>query len=133
LFSYFQNYYFFVHFKNKKKKMLQGYLVKQGSGITTFGRKTWRRRWFVVSENGFLEYYKDRQQYESKCAPLGKLVLTRGDTVELFECSETKKPCVFKLSTTARELLLCAESEQDRQVWMDVLRNHIRTFGHLNT
>lgn len=37
---------------------MEGYLLKKGRGESTFGRKNWKRRWFIL-EDQTLSYYED--------------------------------------------------------------------------
>ncbi len=37
---------------------MEGYLFKKGRGDSSFGRRNWKRRWFILEENE-LRYYDD--------------------------------------------------------------------------
>ncbi len=37
---------------------MEGYLFKKGRGDSSFGRRNWKKRWFVL-ENQILRYYDD--------------------------------------------------------------------------
>eukprot|EP00936_MAST-01D_sp_MAST-1D-sp1_P001268 g1268.t1 len=44
-----------------------GWLIKQGAGTSTFGRKSWKRRWFVLDfHNLEVRYYTDQSMREQK-------------------------------------------------------------------
>ena len=40
---------------------MEGFLQKKGKGETTFGRKNWKKRWFIL-ERSKLSYYEDFDQ-----------------------------------------------------------------------
>ena len=37
---------------------MEGFLSKRGKGETTFGRKSWKKRWFIL-EGNHLTYFED--------------------------------------------------------------------------
>ena len=59
--------------------LLAGFLEKKGSGDGRFGRRNWKRRWFVLTRDK-LEYFESTMAGE----PLGSLVL-REQVLHLFE------------------------------------------------
>jgi len=47
----------------------KGYFLKQGGGTSLLGRKSWKKRYFVLAE-GKLSYYADEAAYNSGAGPL---------------------------------------------------------------
>jgi hypothetical protein len=43
---------------------MKGELLKRGSARSLFGRKSWKLRYFVLDEEGCLQYYKSKEDYE---------------------------------------------------------------------
>lgn len=39
-------------------KSMEGFLLKKGRGESSFGRRTWKKRW-VVLDGQYLTYYED--------------------------------------------------------------------------
>lgn len=37
---------------------MEGFLFKKGSGEEIFGRRNWKKRWFIL-EGNYLTYYED--------------------------------------------------------------------------
>lgn len=90
----------------------EGFLTKRGQTI-----QSWKRRWFVLSENK-LSYYASQRDP----SPLGVIMLdyctvTDGDEKELG------KKFSFELFTPDRTFYFAADSEQDLADWMSVLRS----------
>jgi len=105
---------------------MEGYLLKQGKGESTFGRKSWKKRWVLV-EGGVLKYFENKHVMENRFAPFGVIRVTRGDTVEMVTFDDdSHHEWSFRLVTEKRTLYLCASSEEERQEWIDFLRLHIR-------
>jgi len=101
----------------------EGFLDKRGKGASVFGRQSWKRRLFVV-ENNFLNYYKDKKEG----TPLGAISLHNSDRVEEYEeiPRDPKHTFTFKLFTVKRTLLMCVESDQDRQAWIKAITKQIK-------
>lgn len=43
---------------------MQGELLKRGSARSLFGRKSWKRRYFVLDDEGCLQYYKSKEDFD---------------------------------------------------------------------
>mmetsp|Transcript_8781 Transcript_8781/g.28882 ORF Transcript_8781/g.28882 Transcript_8781/m.28882 type:complete len:210 (-) Transcript_8781:1377-2006(-) len=85
-------------------------------------RHNWSRRFFVLDDTGRLRYYKSD--------PLGGRVPSLGD-LQLQDCSlrkyeHPKSPYCFAIKLVGeerpRELIIRADSEEDRESWMKELR-----------
>jgi hypothetical protein len=108
--------------KNEK----EGFLTKQGAQI-----KSWKRRWFVMSEGnflvicglitflGFLYYYqiKNGSQEAKGVIPLlgSKLEISNEIPVEQLG---------FQLITKGRSFHLYGDTDVDTQDWIDSIRKH---------
>lgn len=103
---------FLETYKNTFKK--SGYLTKQGGGEG--GRKNWKKRWFVLSEDR-LEYFKSESELDR---PLGVIMLS--DYIALHDDEESKKPYCFLLETIPRIYRISANTKKDMDAWMNSLR-----------
>jgi hypothetical protein len=56
---------------------MEGFLFKKGRGDSSFGRRNWKRRWFVLEEN-LLSYFEN---LDSHGKPVGLK-----DSVDIFGC-----------------------------------------------
>ena len=93
----------------------EGYLTKQGRI-----RKSWRVRWFVL-RNRTLTYYKTKQ---SK-TPIRSLDLSQATAVE-YDDSKKKDFC-FRIDFPSRSLFIYANSIEDCQQWVELLKPLVRT------
>lgn len=90
------------------------------------GGSVWFRRWFVLRPEGKLHYFTNARAASGP--PLGTLPLLSPLTVhmEVTDPKHTKKaptPHVFIVDTPARELLLCAKTNEDLVKWSLLLRS----------
>eukprot|EP01114_Cavostelium_apophysatum_P000421 TRINITY_DN10389_c0_g1_i2.p1 TRINITY_DN10389_c0_g1~~TRINITY_DN10389_c0_g1_i2.p1 ORF type:complete len:191 (-),score=13.26 TRINITY_DN10389_c0_g1_i2:55-582(-) len=110
-------------FKNvRENEAKEGYLEKRGGGLSTFGRKSWKRR-LMVLETGVLRYLKDAGQK----VPQGTITLHNTDRVEEYEefPQDPKHAFMFKLFTVKRNLLMSAQTAEERTEWISALTRAI--------
>src|SRR5690349_16525146 len=100
---------------NEVVRKREGYLHKQGSGNSLFGRKNWKRRWFVL-DKGIIQYYENKYMCKNKLDPYGAIRFFRGDKIERIE--DPKRDFVMVLKTLKRTLYLYAETEEEMNSWM---------------
>lgn len=55
--------------------------------------------------------------------------LSKQDKVEFCEEDSEKRVWTFQVVTPNRTLVLCASHQEERQDWVDWLREHIKIFG----
>ncbi len=92
----------------------EGYLTKQGRI-----RKSWRVRWFVL-RNQHLSYYKAKQSEK----PIAVLNLTNARGVE-YDQSKRKDFC-FRITFSHRTYFLYANSSEDCEQWVELLRSKLQ-------
>ncbi|GAA95607.1 uncharacterized protein L969DRAFT_45595 [Mixia osmundae IAM 14324] len=128
------------------KEMLRGYLMKQGK------RKTWRKRWFVLSPTQLMysrshmdkafkrriplsrvldavEYDPPRRQHSGPGEmPLSPKLALGTDYLVAGEGGLSRKPIenCFKIITAKRVYLICAPTEEDEIKWISSIRVLIR-------
>jgi len=88
-------------------RVRSGWLTKEG-----YKRKNWKRRWFVLSQDGKLSYYKEA----AEAKPL-KILNVAGIKVRKLD-HPTKAYC-FELSLPKRVFLLCADNNEAVQLWVE--------------
>ena len=78
----------------------------------------WDRRWFVLSANGTLTYYKKEEDIASGVAAAGSLDC-RGGSFGRFD--DTNEEPIFTMSTRGRVLTMRAASDAEVASWAQVL------------
>jgi len=115
---------------------LEGYLSKQGGGSSTFGRKSWKVRYFVLNK-GNLTYYPDKSAYQQGDQPKGiyhvlQIVSIKTMPEKLRKSSENGTNQSFReIVFPDRSLVLCCDSESILQKWVDAINLHIRAERNL--
>ncbi|XP_061358506.1 pleckstrin homology domain-containing protein 1-like [Gastrolobium bilobum] len=90
-----------------------GWLTKQGDYI-----KTWRRRWFVLKQ-GKLFWFKDpADAATSSATPRGVISVANCLTVKGAE-DLLHKPSAFELSTPHSTMFFLADSDKDKEDWIN--------------
>ena len=90
-------------------KLKSGFLLKQGEKV-----KSWKRRWFILYQNGLLCYFN---------SPKDKNPIKSFNIKGLAVSSNTtsgKQNCIT-IATKKRDLIFCADDESDRNQWMEAL------------
>ena len=95
----------------------EGYLTKQGRI-----RKSWRVRWFVL-RNYHLSYYKTKQSQK----PISMLNLLEASNVD-YDDTKHKEFC-FRLEFNKRTYYFYANSIEDREQWVELLRSKLPGVG----
>jgi len=89
-----------------------GWLFKQG-----YSNKSWKKRWFVLE--GFCLYYFDTARKDSPA--LGMVMLPSYEIVEVSTTVSNRSHCFDLVHPSARCYSLSAESEGDKEDWIDKL------------
>eukprot|EP00742_Colponemidia_sp_Colp-10_P004786 GILJ01005106.1.p1 GENE.GILJ01005106.1~~GILJ01005106.1.p1 ORF type:complete len:859 (-),score=93.67 GILJ01005106.1:299-2875(-) len=96
-----------------------GYLHKKGDVV-----KSWKRRWFLLKANCFYYFHND-----DDAEPIGVIFLENFNVLPISE-EQAGRPYAFKIEHegarefSIREFILSADSEEDRQEWVDVIQRH---------
>lgn len=104
-----------INLMNDNVVVRQGYLLRQSSKY-----KTWKKRWFVL-RNGKLTCYKNEKEY---------VVISIIPLSETLDIIETEKPVskshkyCFKIMTECKEMILCAETEEECNNWVKDLQKY---------
>ena len=106
----------------------QGYLLKRGHV-----RKNWKKRWFVLMP-GELKYYISDEKEEV----MGTCYLTRISKVRLVHGqSSMDNRFMVTCGRTAKDFEISAESEKDRDIWMEyiafAIEHRVTTLEHLKS
>ena len=93
--------------------IFQGWLIKRGD---TF--KTWKKRYFVLSDTKLLRYYEDEQQtkYKGTINVNDIKQIKKGEPVSMELC------CIIEIITPSRIWYINAENEDLRVEWIDNLQ-----------
>ena len=102
---------------------MKGWLQKKGG--SKGGRRNWTRRWFVLTGNGELQYFKDPgDTKEKKAIPLADCSALRMTSHKdkvfciAFEVSETTSGKGVEKFTH----ILAADTRTDAEDWFEALR-----------
>ncbi|OAY62529.2 hypothetical protein MANES_01G162600v8 [Manihot esculenta] len=94
-----------------------GWLMKQGDYL-----KNWRRRWFVLKQ-GKLLWFKDNRVLSSSIPrgviPVGNCLTVKGAEDVL------NKPFAFELSTSQDTMYFIADSEKEKEEWINSIGRSI--------
>jgi len=106
----------------------QGELIKQG-GSRGVGWKTWKKRWFVLSEAG-VAYYESEKAYRQGQKEKGFIANTPEDPLEIADIPEaaaddTSKEHLFLFRTAHRTMLVRAQDAQIKQQWLGALSHSV--------
>jgi len=88
----------------------EGFLTKEGGSF-----KSWKKRWFVLKDGG-LSYYKDKKDTDEA---LGVISLATAGRIQSID--RKKKVNGFEIPTPSRTFYLSAESETEKQHWIEAL------------
>ncbi|EEF36743.1 pleckstrin homology domain-containing protein 1 [Ricinus communis] len=94
-----------------------GWLTKQGNYI-----KTWRRRWFILKQGKLLwfkEKHVTRHSIPRGVVPVGQCLTVKGaeDVIN--------KPFAFELSTNQETMYFIADSEKEKEEWINSIGRSI--------
>jgi hypothetical protein len=90
-------------------------MVKQGGGTTTFSRKNWKRRWFILTPVAMAYYETD---IVTNAKPCGTITL---DTVTNVQFANEDGQHSMSVTTPARVYHFNLESEVDVGEWVFAL------------
>ncbi len=77
---------------------MEGYLSKKGRGEGNFGRRTWKKRWFVL-EDQVLSYYEDLDLQSGNPVSLKGTVQLAGAACSVHTHHEKKFTFIIKSDT----------------------------------
>ena len=98
---------------------MEGYLFKKGSGESSFGRRNWKRRWFVL-DGLDLEYYENIDLVTG--VPVAKKGEQNLKGYEAKEISHHEKKFVFVLQNSqGNQIHLCADDERSMNLWIKAI------------
>eukprot|EP00056_Hartaetosiga_gracilis_P013065 m.213142 g.213142 ORF g.213142 m.213142 type:complete len:1878 (+) comp13789_c0_seq6:2376-8009(+) len=105
----------FMYFKKEQDSIHAGFMTKIGGGTSTFGRKSWKRRWMAL-KGGKIHYYPTQDEKDE----LG--------VIEVQHCKEiideeniAGKEFVFGINTGKRTYLVHTESQEEKDEWLNIL------------
>jgi len=102
--------------------LLEGVLSKKGGGTSLFGRRSWRKRYFVLSEAGNLSYYRDAAAHAAGAEPLKNAMLDVS-AAEVCDEGERRIAITPRGSTASRDVLrLRADDDTAFDEWFAALR-----------
>lgn len=89
---------------------MEGFLFKKGRGESTFGRRNWKRRWFIL-EGSYLTYYEDFDREAGK--PVNKKGVVPVHACDIREGPHLERKNAFIIKHAERKpFFLCADTEQ---------------------
>ncbi len=100
----------------------RGFLAKKGKGESIFGRRNWKKRWFLLDvDAGYLQYFSTENESEEK----GTLFLS--DVIPLSIQPNSKRYGFVLQTKSGRRLDLQANSQDDMFQWMDAIRKAVES------
>lgn len=104
-----------------KKMKKHGYLTKEGGGNSLFGRKSWKKRYFVLKD-GLLSYSEGPDSEE-----LGVIEL-KGAKIEDVSTRSELEFCITTHVPETRTYPIQADSEDDHIAWFGAIKRVITSF-----
>ena len=89
---------------------MEGFLLKKARGDSTFGRKNWKKRWFVL-ENQKLYYYEQMNFDTGETTNLKGTATIAGCTISEIEHKKLKF-CFQITNPKSKPIVLQADSKQ---------------------
>ena len=93
----------------------EGFLTKQGHVV-----KNWKMRWFVLKEDGSLEYFASPKEK----TPLGRIKITKDMRIQVNDATKIKPNC-FLLHCARKPFLLVADTNDAKLEWIKAINNII--------
>ena len=98
-------------------------MLKEGT-LSKKGNLGWQKRWFEITRRTLV--YKAK-----KDAKQNKAVISLNEAViEPVDAATAGKPFAFAVKTSSREMLLRAETEEEYNGWLELLRQVRRARAH---
>jgi peptidoglycan hydrolase CwlO-like protein len=106
--------------------------ILQAGWLVMKGRKDWRRRWFILTDNRLTFFEDESCEKESgsveitgDCAVVRQMAVTDEET--------NKKLWPLKVTVSDKKLFLRAETKKERHSWFSVLSSKISLLKYLKT
>lgn len=84
---------------------MEGYLYKKGRGDSSFGRRNWKKRWFVLERQNLM-YYEELDLTTGIPVSLRDTINIAGCTCAHFKHHEKKHTFSIKLPGDTNEIIL---------------------------
>ena len=101
---------------------MEGFLFKKGRGETTFGRRNWKKRWFVL-DGQYLTYYENFDLKIGKPVNKKGTFPMKGCDIKISDKTEAHPFCFAITHETQAPIFLDAENESVMKMWMNALKN----------
>lgn len=100
---------------------MEGMLEKKGGGSTTFGRRNWKKRYFILQDNELAYYDTYDKERDIPMSLKGTIDLV-GSTVKRSDAHRDRK-FVFEVKPKdGKSVLLCTEDDKPLHLWMKALK-----------
>eukprot|EP00056_Hartaetosiga_gracilis_P019759 m.15873 g.15873 ORF g.15873 m.15873 type:complete len:286 (+) comp7913_c0_seq1:1860-2717(+) len=101
--------------------VFSGFLIKKGGGKSALGRQSWKKRWFVLRDNGFLSYQKSSSPSSKPLRLINLRVATEVKDAPPFS-TEFKNLHCFTLVTEERTFQFVSLAKTQKDAWMNYLQ-----------
>lgn len=101
----------------QNKIVKEGFLWKQGF----YFPNRLKKRWFVITDDGFLLYYKNPKS----ATETTRLKLSQVSGLTPLDLKRKKHPFVLKMKGRVKEILLATDSSMDRDNWLAAINTII--------
>lgn len=99
---------------------MEGYLYKKGAGESSFGRRNWKKRWFVL-EGTDLTYFENIDLISG--IPVSQKGSLSVKGCEIKEVLHHEKKHVFIIQNPqGRQMYICADEERMLHIWIKALQ-----------
>lgn len=96
---------------------MEGYLNKKGRGEGNFGRRTWKKRWFVLEDQA-LTYYDDLDMNSGFPAHLKGKIHLAGAVCSVYTHHEKKHTFVIKSEAESDCILQAPDTRLMNRTWL---------------